>query len=421
MSFRNVPAARLNLLGAGMMIAATTIAPSVTLGETRVVPSISLSERYDSNVFFGLAGQGPSKDDYVTNVTPQASVIHKGDTLEGRMTGGFTAEAYANNPGLNYVGANGSASVILDRAVNRLVRNAKLQLTESFMYTPQLPAFLSPVKSEDPGSITDTIVRGQQAARANTFTITHGATGSYDLSRDASVNAGYTYTYLKFGNSFASPGTGGTFFNTHFQTATLGLRESITPNDNLFLSYVYSQTNFKGNVGGGISEFTTHMGRLGYTKQLTTTLTATVGGGLIYIGPPDKTIQYVGDASLSYRYDRTIWTAGYSRAVVPAISGQPLPLVSQTLTGSVQQPFTAKLNAVLSGNYAVSESTPTPIIKFTSIGSTLAVNYIFLEDQTTTYTISGSHSYQDYSIIFGGPELKFDRHVGMLTLKIAWK
>src|SRR5467141_1579093 len=91
------------LVMAGMIWAMTLTAPRSAHGETKLVPSLAVSERYDSNVFFV---SGRNLEDYVTNVSPQMTVDHKGRLIDGTVRGGGTAEVYVKNPGLNYVAAN---------------------------------------------------------------------------------------------------------------------------------------------------------------------------------------------------------------------------------------------------------------------------------------------------------------------------
>ncbi|MER3424681.1 MAG: hypothetical protein C4293_17115 [Nitrospiraceae bacterium] len=77
-----------------MGVIASSIMPGFALGETRVVPSISVSERYDSNVFLGFAPSGLNPSDYVTNISPQIRLDHNGKYLQGVMTGGMSGELY---------------------------------------------------------------------------------------------------------------------------------------------------------------------------------------------------------------------------------------------------------------------------------------------------------------------------------------
>src|SRR2546425_4309430 len=90
----------LALVMAGTIATMTLTDPSIAHGETKLVPSLAVSERYDSNVFFVPGG---SREDYVTNISPQVTVDHKGRLIDGTFRGGATAEVYVKNPGLNYI------------------------------------------------------------------------------------------------------------------------------------------------------------------------------------------------------------------------------------------------------------------------------------------------------------------------------
>src|SRR5256885_5346608 len=88
----------------GQMAIPSTQAPKAVAGpETNIIPSVTLSERYDSNVFFV---PGRNLEDYVTTVSPQLRVVHIRQLVEGTIKGGLTTETYVKNPGLNYVAAN---------------------------------------------------------------------------------------------------------------------------------------------------------------------------------------------------------------------------------------------------------------------------------------------------------------------------
>src|SRR5437899_2771009 len=100
----------------GTISTMTLTAPRIAHGETKLVPSLAVSERYDSNVFFVPGG---NLEDYVTKISPQVKVDHRGPLIEGTVQGGATAEVYVKNPGLNYVAANGGVNLNLDNAVEQ--------------------------------------------------------------------------------------------------------------------------------------------------------------------------------------------------------------------------------------------------------------------------------------------------------------
>ncbi|TKB80873.1 MAG: hypothetical protein E8D45_02360, partial [Nitrospira sp.] len=59
-------------------------------GQTRFSPSIALSQRYDSNVLFGVAGPENIVEDFVTTVSPQVTVTNKNAYFDGVLMGGLT-------------------------------------------------------------------------------------------------------------------------------------------------------------------------------------------------------------------------------------------------------------------------------------------------------------------------------------------
>src|SRR5438445_5518722 len=163
----------LALIMAGTISSMTLTAPRSAHGETKLVPSLAVSERYDSNVFF-ISGR--NLEDYVTNISTQVTVDHKGRLIDGAVRGGATGEVYVKNPRLNYIALNGGVTLNLDNAVAQLVRGAGLKVSDTFYFTPQAPAFVAPGSGSQ---VSEAFVRGIQAGRANSLTNAGAAIGSY--------------------------------------------------------------------------------------------------------------------------------------------------------------------------------------------------------------------------------------------------
>src|SRR5262245_19195408 len=62
------------------------------------IPSLCVSERYDSNVFFAPPTPGLNRADFVTDVNPQVRVLHNGDYVVGSLDLGGFGETYVRNP-----------------------------------------------------------------------------------------------------------------------------------------------------------------------------------------------------------------------------------------------------------------------------------------------------------------------------------
>jgi hypothetical protein len=381
----------------------TLTAPRIAHGETELVPSLAVSERYDSNVFFV---PGRNLEDYVTNISPQMKVDHKGRLIDGTVQGGATAEVYVKNPGLNYVAVNGGVTLNLDNAVAQLVRGAGLKLSDTFYFTPQPPAFLAPeTVSED----SEAFARGIQAARANSYTNTGSVIGSYALSPRVDLQASYMHQKRHFGTSFVSP-TADRFVNTTLQTVSAGPQFKISPPDTLTLTYQYQQADFSQG-----ERFRTHGGIMGWTRALAPTLTARVTAGMTVI-EPSESVQYSVSATLGRRFQNTDASLSYSRGVYPSFFISGLPLLSQVIRATVSHRLTALLTVTANGNYAKNESVPAGTLDYESYGVTVGLNY----KVSRILNAALSYTHSEYKRNFMGESARFDRNIVMVMLTAEW-
>jgi len=381
----------------------TLTAPTIAHGETRLVPSLAVSERYDSNVFFVPGG---NLEDYVTNISPQVTVDHKGRLIDGTVRGGATGEVYVKNPGLNYIALNGGVNLNLDNAVAQLVRAAGLKVSDTFYFTPQAPAFVAPGSGSQ---VSEAFVRGIQAARANSFTNAGSVTGSYSLSPRVDLQASYMHQKIHFGTAFVSSTTG-QFFNTTLQTVTAGPLLKISPLDTLTLTYQYQQADF--SQGGG---FHTQGGIMGWTRAFTPTLQAKVTTGMTVTEPSNR-VQYQGAVSVEGKLQNTDARLSYSRGVYPSFFNTGLPLLSQVVTATVAHRVTALLTVTVNGNYAKNDSVPAGTLAYESYWVTVGLNYRVSRILNTALSYTNSE-YKQNSL---GQSSRFDRNMVMVMLTAEW-
>lgn len=392
--------------------------------QTRLSPSVSVSERYDSNVFFGALGPGQIQEDFVTTVSPQVTVTNRNSLFDAVVSGGATSEVYVNNPGLNYVGFNASLNAVLDRAVQQVIKGSKLSITEAFRFTPQLPAFFAPTDTGN--ALPPELVRGFQAARANSYTITHGATAGYAIGPGTNWTMGYTHSTIRFGQIFAQPGSGGTFFTTTYQMAQAALTHQVTARDTIGLSYMYSLTDF-GESNTGVTRYDTHTVRGTYTRILNPYWTLSLGGGLVFLPPLDPNdptaksqVTHVIDSSLTYRYQMTTASLGYSRSVLPSVGVASAALRNDNITASLSQGFGPKWTASLNGNYGTATSDPAGVYSFTSYSYGGTLSYAFRRDTAMSLVGSATFTRQEFIQAFNNAGFSFDRNLAMLNLTAAW-
>lgn len=390
-------------------------------GQTRFSPSIVLSHRYDSNVLFGVAGPGSIVEDFVTTVSPQVTVSNKNAYFDGVLMGGLTGETYINNPGLNYVGFHANMSLVLDRVVQKLDKSLKLSINEAFQFTPQLPAFAQPTDTRN--ALAPEIVRGFQAARANSTSITHGANLIYAFTPSTNWTNQYSHSTLRFGTAFAEPGSGGSFFSTIYQSVTSSLTDNITARDTIGATYSYAVADF-GSGNTGIAGFETHAARATYKRTLDPYWTLSLAGGAILLpseipGGP-STITHVEDMTLSYKDQTTTMSLGYSRSILPSFGVGSAALVNETLFSTLSQNFGPKWIGSLSGYYGTAQSNPRGVLSFTSISGTARLTYAIRRDAAMTLLASAEYTRQEYEQSFNNAGFAFDRNLAMFNLTVAW-
>lgn len=112
--------------------------------ETQYIPSVSLAQRYDSNVYFTapqFVPQGKQSWDLITTLGAKVTVLNKsrlGDTV---LRAGVDGNGYAYNSNLRYASANVLASSDLSDWTKELLPGLKLRITDAFLYSPQRPTF----------------------------------------------------------------------------------------------------------------------------------------------------------------------------------------------------------------------------------------------------------------------------------------
>lgn len=395
--------------------------PAGSAPATSFIPSLRIAERYDSNVYFV---QGTNLEDYVTTVSPQLKLAHKNQWVEGFVLGGARGEAYVNNPGLNYVGGNGTVDLNLDRAMNALVPGLGLRVSDNIFYTPQPPAFAAPVGGSQ---LSEVFVEGIQIRRTNSFMNAANAEASYFFSQQMGVISTYTDRRMRFGKPLFTP-TGavpGNPLDVNFQTLTSGLIGMPSPADTISLLHQYQKAAYPNGFGSGgdspnngaTGGFSTQGAIARWSRLITPTLQATGEGGFTVISASGG-VYPIGVASLEWNGRYTTVLASYSRRVVPSIMVASTPLVSQAVTGAVTRRIAESLALSLRVSYALNQSVPdTSLLRFESYMVAPSLEYKI--GRTLTATLSYRH-YEFKRDVREQPA-DFDRNIVMLALSGVWE
>ena len=226
--------------------------------EYHVTPSLTVSERYDDNIFLSKT----KIDDFLTDVTPNFLVTAKGEDLDLTGNLGATWTEYAKNSKLSYFSTKGGLVLNADTLTGRLLRGLGLKVTENWAYTKDHPTFAGFTTPQEPAS------GGIQAGRFTTFSNNAGVTVPYAISQRAQVIGRYT-------NSITSFSSNSGLFNTTGHVASGGWNYVIEPQTTFLSDYVYSKFSFSGGT-----EIETHAANVGFERRFLADLIvdAHVGG-----------------------------------------------------------------------------------------------------------------------------------------------
>ena len=379
---------------------------------TTIIPSLRLAERYDSNVFFV---QGGNLEDFVTTISPQMRVLHTNQWVEAQVSGGVTSEVYVKNPGLNYVGANGTVALNLDGAMNALLRGLSLHITNNGNYTPQPPAFAAPTSGNQ---ATEAFVQGIQARRANSFMNMAKVEASYFFSPYLGITSTYNDNRIRFGRRvpIASETVQQRLIDTNFQTVTSGFVGRPTSADTISLLHQYRTTTFS-DPDRGERGFSTQGAIARWSRFITPSLQLTLEGGFSVL-LPNRNVYTMGGASLQWRGQYTDVVLSYSRAITPSFLFASTALLSQVVTGTVSRQLAEPFSLSLSGSYAVNEAIPdSSFLRFESYSVTPGLEY----QLGRSFTVRLAYTRSEFQRALQGRSVEFDRNMVMLSLLAEWR
>lgn len=391
---------------------------SSVYADTKIIPSISVSERYDSNVFMApsqFIPSGRQRWDFVTSLVPQVQVLNKDRQVTVDINAGVSGNAFVYNPELNFVTTNAGGVVNLDGWIGQFVKGAKLQVADTFAYTPEPPAFLTGVK---PSVTGDVFLRGIQAFRANTYTNLATLDGEYALSRRITLAGRYTNSLFRVGQVFAEQAQTGVvpiaFFNTMFQTWSAGPKVRVTRSDTMNLQYQGTRSNSSG--AGTSQSFAAQGVALEYIKA-TPSWTTTISGGATMLEQRNVAF-FSGQLSFTGYYDpSTPVRVSISRQIAPAYFGTGGAIISTAASAAIERRLSKVLTFAGNANYGVNEATPEKRFTFHSFVGSVGIKYAM----TRTITAELSYSYTHFTINApAGIELLTDRSFVMFALMAKW-
>jgi Putative beta-barrel porin 2 len=379
--------------------------------ETKIIPSVTASERYDTNVFlaprqFLPAGRQPS--DFVSTLLGQLELLNKNRLADTALRASVDGNLFVNNTELNYISTNVGFSSKLDGLIGQYIPRAKLKVSDYFRYTPEPPNFITGVKPQ----AVDPFALGIQASRANTYTNAALAEGSYRLTRTVSLLGDYSYSIFRVGQLYA--GTSTAYFDTNLHSWSLGPGFRLTRSDEVRLKYQDVHMNFSAPSVN--STFTARSLQAEYEKT-TPTWAAGIRGGATVIDPGSRTF-LSGGLNVTGKYGQsTSVRLTLSRGAAPAFFGTGTALITNNAGLSFEHQLATLLTVAGNAYYGYSETTRQPTTTFVTYVASADLRYRL----TRTLSASLSYNYLNFDISQPGlgPYL-VDRQLIMFSIISKW-
>ena len=385
-----------------------------------VVPSVQVSERYDSNVYFAPKNllRGLTPDDIVTTVVPQIRGLYtdRDKLVKVNAAVGAVGSYYVNNSGLSYVGANAGVILDLSGLLSQWRPGTRWTVSDSFFYTPQPPAFLL---GDQSGVQANPLVAGFQATRTKTNSNSVNTIFELPLSMTTKLTGSYTNSFIHYGASQVPQAAVLISQNVHAYTAGLLTQLSL---------YDSVRVDFRGNEfdQGRLGAFSARGGTLGWTHRFSSTLNVDVTGGAQILSgevngvPFSSMIAPIGSLALRWNNSTTSLTFAYRTSITPSFQFRGAPLLNHMVSCNVTQDTPIRdLAALFGANYGVANeygSNSGSALSWTTVGGTAGVRY----RATQKLFLTMIYSYQNVDNVFEGTHFAYDRHVAQLSLTQAF-
>ncbi len=381
-----------------------------------LIPSVQVSERYDSNVFFAPKSQlqGVSPDDIVTTVMPQVRGLYADREKLVKINAAVAAVGsyYATNTGLSYVGANAGMVLDMSDLLSQWRPGATWTVSDTFFYSPQPPAFLLGGQF---GEQANPLVAGFQATRIKTTSNSVNTMFQLPLNRTISLAGSYTNSFIHYG---ASPvPQAATLISQDVHAYTAGLLMKVSLQDDV-------RVDFTGNEfdQGGLGAFSTRGGILGWAHRFSPTVRFDATGGVQALSGEtvSSVIAPVGSLAIFWNDPTTSIALAYRSGITPSFQFRSAAMLNHSVSFTITQNTPIRdLAGLLQANYSIANeygSNSENALSWTTVGGTAGLLYRTTQKMFLTLT----YSYQNVDNVFSGAHFAYDKHVAQLSLAQAF-
>lgn len=360
-------------VGGGAALSPYSIATALPPGfmGLRIVPFISLAERYDSNVFFSPVLPGLRREDYVTTFNPGIFFLHNHPLINTSLQLATRGEYFVIHPGLSYAGFNGTVTFMMNELARRVVApGSSFVVSQNINYSPSLPGFTAGEQNTATTATTEidtttALVRSTALFRVNTLSATTTVGGAVPLSSSVLFQANYGYSLFRFGDSSLNEEVGGNrarTINSTAHSAQAGPAWRVTSSDTLSLRGVFENADYGGGQGG----YQAIGASVGWHKVFSPFFTARVHGGATRVDQDfsgalgntqsSEGVAYTGGAAVTYADGPQMLTLSYAVGLAPSFIAAVGPLQSHVVHVTAGRRLTELLSITGGFTYNRSEA-----------------------------------------------------------------
>lgn len=306
-----------------------------------VMPSLSIDERYDSNVRFAGTGQD-AESDFLTTLSPQIEAVSEQKNLNLNGLYRLDSRYYSENQELNHISHTASLSMNA-----RLSQNSSLSAGDSFAHTQYS------LEAADTGI---------QTRRTDITSNAVFVTTNYELSSQASVSM----TLRGSLSEFKEPA----MVDTKTYSAALTGDYRISAASTVNTTYEYTKFLFDTN-----ENVENHSLQIGLTEHLVEDISFDVSGGIVYMPEADGQRNWTAGANITKRFQQATVSLGYTRTATHT-SGLT-DEVSMADRGSLRwnQVLAKSLDMTISGDISKNRSEPSARVDILSYNTGISAKW----------------------------------------------
>lgn len=313
------------------------------MADVVIKPSIILSEKYDSNIFFRSRGQGVVSD-FLTSVGPQIEIAKEGRGLRLAALYRLNSTYYANHHEFHL---SHNATLTMDKEISKTLL---LTAGDSFFYTP------------DSLEATTT---GIQIRRTDITSNTIFINTEYKLAANTSMQIRLSDYTLEFEDP--------TLIDTRTDSVAVSGNFTMTTNTSAYTTYTFTNRSF--DRPGNTENIESHSLELGATHRLSPSIVINLSGGVVYTPSVNDSYDWIASAEFTKSFHASSITMGYSR-VTSDTSGLTAQLnINETYSLRWNYTLTSSSDVSIFGNYIKNHTEPAATVDITSYNAGISGNW----------------------------------------------